>query len=152
VSPADLTSITFRRAPVTEIYPLRDAVLIANTNRDSPVFDGDDAPTTLHLGAFDGEQCIGCVSFMTSRWRDEPALQLRGMAIDPAWQGRGAGAALLRFAEQQVIEQTDTKWLWCNARIGAAGFYQKHGWQQEGDAYDIPGVGPHVKLWRALAG
>jgi hypothetical protein len=33
---------SFRPATCEQIYPLRDAVLIANTNRDSPVFDGDD--------------------------------------------------------------------------------------------------------------
>jgi GNAT superfamily N-acetyltransferase len=88
---------------------------------------------------------------MLNPWQDQPAYQLRGMAIDASRQRQGVGRALLAFGEQHVVAHTGITTLWCNARIGAAGFYTAQGWTQIGDAYDIAGVGPHVKLWHRLA-
>ncbi len=143
--------IDLRRAAVDEILPLRHAVLIAGTDRTTPHFDGDDATDTFHLGAFtiDGA-CVGCMSLMRSRLGDRPAYQLRGMATAPAHRGRGLGAAMLAFAEQQVGEQTAITALWCNARTPAAGFYQRHGWRRVAEPFDIPGVGEHVRMKREM--
>ncbi len=147
----DGRDIVLRRVAIDEMIGLRQAVIIAGTDRDTPYFDGDRDEATRHFGAFDGEACVGCLSLMSRAFEGEPSYQLRGMAVDPRWQGRGLGAALLRYCEQAMADEFDAlNCLWCNARTHAAGFYTRHGWQQVGDGFDIPGVGPHVRMVRRL--
>lgn len=133
-----------RLAALTEILQLRYDVLIVGTDRTSATFDGDDEPATIHIGAFDGERCVGCVSLMRSSFDDQPAYQLRGMAVDEAHRGQGLGARLLAFSESQV----DTPLLWCNAREHAVGFYERHGWKTIGEPFEIEGVCTHLRMVR----
>lgn len=140
-------ALSYRRVPVERIIQLRYDVLIVGTTRTSATFDGDDEPTTVHLGGLVDDRCVACASLMAADLDDTPAYQLRGMAVAAECRGRGIGAALLAFAESQV----DVPWLWCNARTHAAGFYAKHGWRQHGELFDIEGVGPHVRMMRELA-
>ena len=39
---------------------------------------------------------------------------------------------------------------WCNARVPALRFYQRHGWRIVSDQFDIPTAGPHRKLVKRL--
>jgi predicted GNAT family N-acyltransferase len=133
-----------RLADLAEILQLRHDVLIVGTDRTSVAFDGDDDSATIHIGAFDGERCVGCVSLMRSPFDDRPAYQLRGMAVDEAHRGNGVGAQLLAFAESQV----DLPLLWCNAREHAVGFYQQHGWETVGEPFEIAGVCTHLRMVR----
>ena len=107
--------------------------------RSASAFAGDDAPETTHLIAVteDGN-VIGCVTLL----RDGEALQLRGMAVDEGWQGKGVGRALL----DAVYAEAKGRALWCNARLTAEPFYSRYGWESEGDGFDVPGVGPHVVM------
>ena len=40
--------------------------------------------------------------------------------------------------------------LWCNARVPALGFYQRCGFEVEGDEFEIDGIGPHVVVTRTV--
>ena len=137
--------VRFRRARVEEILPLRHAALIVGTDRHTDRFDGDEAPETIHVGGFLDDRCVACASIMRRDLDGRPGRQLRGMATAADLRGRGIGAALLRFAEQQVGPDE----LWCNAREHAVGFYAGHGWRAAGAVFEIPGVGPHVRMVRA---
>lgn len=143
--------VTLRQAPIDEIIDLRQTVIIAGTNRDTPDFDGDRDDNTRHFGAFAGDACVGCLSLMCREFEGKPSYQLRGMAVDARWQGRGLGAALLGFTERAITDEfNELGCLWCNARTGAAGFYAKRGWQRVGEEFEITNVGPHVKMVRPL--
>lgn len=135
-----------RRAALSEILPLREAVLIRGTDRSDPVFERDDAPTSRHYGVFDdADRCLACLSLMREDLENRPGLRLRGMAVDPTQRGRGWGGRLLAFAladadpEQRFV-------VWCNARETAVGFYEKMGWRTVGERFDIAGVGPHYRM------
>ena len=41
--------------------------------------------------------------------------------------------------------------LWCNARLPAVGFYRRGGFEVVSDEFDVPGIGPHVVMARAVA-
>jgi Acetyltransferases len=110
-------------------------------------YAGDDLATTAHLGAFLGERLVGIASLFA---REDGTLQLRGMAVDSELQGTGVGAALVRYAEQ-VGAQRGYPGLWCNARLHAVGFYARLGWEVEGHQFEVPNVGPHFVMRRALA-
>jgi len=115
--------------------------------------DGDDAPATIHLGAFRDDQLAGVASIYPAKLPEKPELtgtcQLRGMATLPKVRGLGLGRALLQACEDAAREAGGAL-VWCNARVSAAPFYSRHGWQTMGDAFDIPTVGPHFRMYRYL--
>ncbi len=132
-------------ASAAQILALRHAILRPGLPQDVARFVGDDAADTRHFGAFVDDLNVGCLSLMQAPWQGRPALQLRGMAVASAWQGRGLGGRLLAFA----LAECASPLVWCNARLGAVEFYERHGFLSVGDVFDIPGVGPHKKLLRA---
>lgn len=148
--------VQVRRAAPSEVIDVRHAVLRQGRPRATALFDGDDHARTRHWIARHGDETIGVVSVMRAPFPDDtvtlpfgtvPQLQLRGMATLPSWRGRGIGVALLRAVEAELDEP-----LWCNARTSAAGFYERHGWEPIGETFEIPKVGPHVRMVRAPAG
>lgn len=144
--------ITIRRAQLDEILALRHAELRPGLPRRTAEFEGDAEPTTFHFGAFAGgtSEAVGCATFAARPWRGEAAYQLRGMATRGDLVRRGIGRALLDFAEAVLREETAVRVLWCNARVGAAPFYQRAGWTIASHTFDIPTVGLHYAMVRRL--
>jgi GNAT superfamily N-acetyltransferase len=146
--------VVIRPARWEEIVDLRHAVLRQGLPREEAIFAGDDAPTSRHAGGFCDGVAVGCATFHGSRWEEEPAWQLRGMATLPEFRGKGIGRALL---EQMEAEFDGTgqagagTLLWCNARVPAVGFYQTMGWRVVSGQFEIPTAGPHVKMIKRLA-
>jgi GNAT superfamily N-acetyltransferase len=139
--------VLLRPAILAEIVALRHAILRPGLPPESAVFDGDEAPSTCHFGAFDGLAAVGCLSFMRND-RGGPAHQLRGMATAAAARGTGVGRALLHFADGALVAATGIRGLWCNARVESIGFYERVGWEVVSDVFDVPGVGPHRVMIR----
>ena len=133
------------RADPEAVLDLRHRVLRVGRPRDTAVFDGDRDPQTRHWVARVDTEIVGVVTVMRRPFPggDGPEWQLRGMAVDPGWQGKGIGRELLQALEREVDEP-----LWCNARIGARDFYERGGWTATGDIFEIAEVGPHVRMVR----
>lgn len=140
-----------RRAEIREIFDLRHAVLRPGFDAADAAYPEDQEPATLHFGVFEAARCVACVTLLPSEHDGEPAYQLRGMATAPDRRARGLGAQLLIFTEQYIADHTPRRLLWCNARTAAAGFYQRHGWHLTSAPFDIPTVGPHVRMIRQLS-
>ena len=138
-----------RRVQAADVIDLRHAVLREGLPRETAIFPGDDSPDARHYGAFDGPRLIGCVTLHPSHWQENPAWQLRGMAIVPDLRQTGVGKAMIDFLEADLAD-SNVKQLWCNARVPAAGFYQKMGWQTVSEIFEIPTAGPHVKMSKKL--
>jgi GNAT superfamily N-acetyltransferase len=147
----DLTSgITIRRGEPDEVIPLRHAILREGLPVETARFDGDDEPTTVHLVAERRGAIVGCVTIVRRPWHDGQAYQLRGMAVDPSAQRAGVGRRLLAEVEAFVRGEGFTSQLWCNARVPAVPFYEAMGCRREGDVFDIPTAGPHVRMHKRL--
>lgn len=129
--------------------PLREEVIIRGTNRPNEYPTDRDAGTLHFAGLRDGE-VVCCATFVLTEWFREPAYQLRGMATAPALQGTGIGSKTLLAAEEHILLNTDVRQLWCNARTGAVPFYKRLGWSALSEPFDIPNVGPHVKMCKRL--
>lgn len=134
-----------RRVDINEIIDLRHAVLRFGRPRDTACFDGDDDPETWHIAAFDNDHVIGCVTLLPSTHDDQPAWQLRGMAVSPDARGQGIGGMLLKHIDTHLPPPTI---IWCNARLPAVAFYEKNHWIVFGDPFDVPEVGPHRRMKR----
>ncbi len=141
-------SITVRRAKRDEIIDLRHRVLRTSLPRSEAMFPGDELPTSHHFAAFvDGDpNAIGCATFHQNTWQDQPAFQLRGMATDPAWAGKGVGTTVLRFAIESIRLASPIRVFWCNARLIAIPFYEKLGWRIASERFEIPAAGPHHRM------
>ena len=75
--------------------------------------------------------------------------QIRYMAVEDRWQGRGIGDALLRYLEEQA--RTLGVWLIkLNAREDNVGFYTKRGYQISGPGHLLFGEIKHQKLEKRL--
>jgi predicted GNAT family N-acyltransferase len=143
--------VIVRRATLGEILPLRHAELRPGRPVETAHFDGDAEPSTVHLGAFDDDGTIVCCTTLMRRPYDgADAVQLRGMATRAERARTGVGTQVVRFAETLVHDDLGCRVLWCNARTGAVGFYAKLGWTVTSAEFDVPDVGPHVRMVRRL--
>jgi len=145
----------FEIRPITaeQTLELRHPILRPGKPRETAVFPGDDAPKSRHFGAYLEGRLVGVATIhyvpLLDRPDFDPAYQVRGMATVEEMRGKGAGAALLTACIDEA-KREGGQWLWCNARVGAAGFYQRHGFAVQGGIFDIPGVGPHYRMIRPL--
>jgi predicted GNAT family N-acyltransferase len=144
--------VRVEEVPAEVTYALRGAVL--RPDGGEIVWAGDEDPRTFHLAArgVDGS-VVGVVRFSPAPcpWRPEARApwQLRGMATDPAIRGSGAGVALVADGLSRLATRGGDL-VWCDARVSAAGFYERMGFAVVTEPYDKPGAGPHVGMLREL--
>lgn len=148
----DLQRRAARVLSTDEVLPLRMRVLRDGTPSRDPRYPEDDLDGTVHLGTVHDGRVVA-----TSTWLprpcpvapDERAVQLRGMAVDPALQGTGVGRALLRAGTARAREG-GASLVWARARDTALGFYSAEGFETVGDAFidDSTGLSHHLVLLR----
>lgn len=140
-----------RQTDLTEILGLRHRVLREGFPLDDARFDGDNDSSTLHMATYACDEQksrtgppLCCATFMDRMFMQKTrALQLRGMATEPAFQGKGLGKALLLSVIPEIVYLSGIRWFWCNARLSAVPFYEKLGWVCKTAVFEIPTVGPH---------
>lgn len=156
--------MTVRRVPASVVHPVRTKVLRPGWPPASAVYaDVDDRPGTVHVAAFDGDAvaAVGTAfaeappsavraELPAAAYAPGAAWRLRGMASTGAARGRGFGRAVLDEVVAAAREAGATV-LWCNARLGAVPFYERQGLATAGAEFDIPEIGPHYVMWRALS-
>src|ERR1041384_6867263 len=111
-------AIKVRPIAAAETLPLRLAVLRPGRPIEAAQYEGDEAPTTRHFGAFYKGQLLGIATLLCVEMPEQPgetALQLRGMATAPEVRGEGFGCALIR-ACLDFARESGAPLLWCNAR------------------------------------
>ncbi|MEP6697712.1 MAG: GNAT family N-acetyltransferase [Pseudonocardiales bacterium] len=145
-----------RRVPAETTYQLRHAVLRPHQPVESLRLVDDDAPDTASLAAVDDAGAtLGTATVRREICPWQPgradAWQLRGMATSATRRGQGIGGDVLAAAIAH-IEQHGGGLLWCNARTPARSFYERAGFAAYGDHWDDPAIGPHVRMWREVAG
>lgn len=149
---ADLPEpVVVRAVPAAATIPLRAEVLRPGQAQESLVYPGDDDAATVHLGAFVEDGVVGIASLYAEDRVGGPAggWRLRGMATAPSVRGQGAGTALLTAAVDHAAARSGSE-VWCNARIVAVGFYRRAGFEVVSEEFDIPGIGAHLVMRRAL--
>jgi ribosomal protein S18 acetylase RimI-like enzyme len=144
--------LTIKEISTEETYPLRHRILRAGRPLEDCVLPGDDEPTTYHLAAMDGERIVSIGSFYEAGHPEIPGerlFQLRGMATDEGYRRRQLGTLLLERG-MEIARERGGDVLWCNARSNVAGFYLSQGFTQVGEEFDIPTVGPHLRMFKRL--
>jgi GNAT superfamily N-acetyltransferase len=136
-----------------DTFALRISVLRPHISGEELRFPGDEEPSTIHLGAFLDDALVG----VTTAIREPPpdganggAWRLRGVAVDPEYQGSGYGWELMNACERRIRAAGGVT-MWCNARVGVISFYQKLGFQVVSEEFEIPKIGPHVEMRKRLS-
>ncbi|MDQ1662558.1 MAG: hypothetical protein QOJ68_2538 [Blastococcus sp.] len=137
-----LTDLTIEDSDAETTYPLWRDVL----REGRPVARLEDPAGTFHLAARTADgRLVGVVRFSPAPcpWQEAGApWQLRGMATDPAVRGAGAGRALVAEGLARVAALGGDL-VWCDARIGAVGFYERMGFAVVTEQFDKPEGGLH---------
>jgi predicted GNAT family N-acyltransferase len=140
--------VTVAEVPAEAGYPLRRAIL--RPDGGEPAWAGDEDPRTVHLGARTADgRLVGVVRCSPApcpyRAGARAPWQLRGMATDPTVRGTGAGRALVADGLARVAAAGGDL-VWCDARVPAAGFYERMGFTVVTGEFDKPGIGPHIGM------
>jgi predicted GNAT family N-acyltransferase len=132
------------------LVPLRHKILRPQWPVADSHYPEDALPTTLHLGAFDGETLVGCATalLMPPPGSTDIAYQLRGMAVEAPYRNQGLGAEVLQALEGLVASK-GISLMWCNGRTVAKNFYERAGWRTVGEEFDLRGV-PHFIMNKTL--
>ena len=83
------------------------------------------------IGAFDDDKILACCILTKIA---DGTCKLRQMAVLPKLQGTGLGAAMMNYAEL-MAKDAGFKKMVMNARKTAKGFYEKLGYEIEGDEF-----------------
>lgn len=130
------------RSDVEACLRLRWTVFVEEQGvRPSDELDARDRGDAVHaLASLDGVPC-GAGRFIFV----EPAVaRIQRMAVIDDVRGRGVGAALLRFLEDEARRRGAARFvLW--AQTHARAFYEKAGYAAEGGTFDDAGI-PHVSM------
>ncbi len=140
-----------RQVAAAEVLSLRHSVLRAGLPPDTARFAGDEEPESRHFGAYRGSQLVGVATLLVRAEPSRPgvpALQLRGMATLPEVRGEGFGAELAAACVAEAALR-GVSLVWCNARLSAAGFYARQGFERDSETFEVAGIGPHVRMLRA---
>jgi len=130
------------RVDVTQILDLRRRILRPGLPIAASEYPQDHLEETHHWAILDAGHVVACLTQFPERYDSQHAWRLRGMAVDPSYQGRGFGQALVNKATEVVVLD-GAELFWCNARVSAAGFYEKQGFELLGPVFlTEPGV-PH---------
>jgi len=97
------------------------------------------------IGAFEEEKMLGCCMLITI---DPATVRLRQMAVLNNVQGKGIGRALMQFAEN-IARDMGYRKMTMHARQTAIGFYEKLGYQVNGDLFEEVSI-PHYIMEKAL--
>jgi GNAT superfamily N-acetyltransferase len=103
-------------------------------------------PSAICAAAIIHDDIIGCISVMNEPYM-EFQLRIRWLGVDEAWRSKGIGINMLQRVQEYALS---TKvGIWCNVRIKATPLYKRLSFNIQGDAFEIEGVGPHLRMtWR----
>ncbi|RPI71744.1 MAG: N-acetyltransferase [Ignavibacteriales bacterium] len=79
---------------------------------------------------------------------DEEA-QIRYMAVEENWQGKGIGKMILSYLEKK-IKNKGARYIVLNARNNAIKFYESHDYKIEKEAHTLFGTIPHFKMKKEI--
>lgn len=79
----------------------------------------------IHLGCWAGGRLLGVGRL---HFNSPAEAQVRFMAVEPGWEGRGIGGALLEELEHRALAAGAERMV-LDARESARGFYERHGYR-----------------------
>lgn len=99
----------------------------------------------IFIGYFDDGKLEGCCMLVPL---DNHTIQLRQMAVHAGLQGKGIGRTIMQFAEN-LSRDKGFKKIIMHARESAIGFYQKQGYEIQGEMFTEVSI-PHFQMEKQI--
>lgn len=123
-----------------KVFEIRKEVFVKEQNV-SPEEEYDQfEDSSRHFLALYGEDQIPCG---TARWRfTDKGIKLERFAILLSFRGLGLGAALVQACLNDIAQFPESvgKKIYMHAQVHAVGFYEKLGFQIEGEEFEEAGI------------
>lgn len=153
--------LAIRLVALDDTFALRKAVLRPWLTPEEARATWAGTPEHFQVGAVEDGRVVSTAGFLIEGQPDYGDVfgplqwRLRGMASEPALQGRGLGGRVLDFGIAELARRLAARGepsaaLWCNGRTGAQRFYERHGFQAIGALFETPGTGSHYVFWRRV--
>jgi GNAT superfamily N-acetyltransferase len=101
----------------------------------------------LHFGLYAADRMVGTC---TLKIHSDGSLQMRQVAVHPEFSRKGYGQMLVEYCQDYALRQGASR-LFCHARDIARPFYERCGWQSEGEQYIEVGIPHYTMYWPQLA-
>ena len=98
------------------------------------------------IAAFDEDEMLGCCILTKV---DDQQMKLRQMAVQNTFQGKGIGGSIIGFAEN-ITRDKGFKYLKMHARDSAVGFYEKFGYNIQGEEFTEVNIKHFLMIKRLL--
>jgi len=150
---AELETVTdlIREVDPEVTRELRRRILRPHQSLTELVDPGEEDPSTVFFAARRGGEVVGTAGLYREPEPDGDAnaRRVRAMATAPEVRGEGVGELLLDACVDRA-RRDGASTVWCNARTGARGFYERYGFRVVSDPFDVAGIGPHVRMEKTL--
>ena len=144
--------LKIREISSKETTAIRSEVLRPGQPLSACIYPHDDDEETFHIAAYKNDEQACIASFYKEKHPDidaENQYRFRGMATLEKFRRQGIASALLSEAFDR-IKKEGAEMVWCNAREIALDLYLNLGMEIASEQFDIPGIGPHYLMKKAL--
>jgi predicted N-acetyltransferase YhbS len=142
-----------RRLQPEDIQQLRNVVLWPHKTFENCILETDRLSTTFHFGVQIDDLTVATVTFQqetSSKLPQEKQYRLRAMAVREGYRGQGFGDAIVEEG-LKYLSSLGIEVVWCDARVAALNFYRRLEFEELEEEYEIPIIGLHRFMWKALS-
>lgn len=129
-----------------DYYDLRWKILRAPWNQPKGSEQDDFEDQAIHIIAVEADKIVGCGR---AHFNTDDEAQIRYMAIENEWQGKGVGKLILDELERRVIEKGAKKII-LQARENVVKFYEKAGYKIVKPSHTLFGIIPHFLMEKTI--
>lgn len=140
-----IQEVAYNSPDYYQCLDLREKVLRIPLGLTLSESDTNKEDKQFHFAILEEGQVIACVVLKPT---SHTAIQLRQMAVSQAFQGKGLGRDLVKFSENQIVKKGFLE-IHMEARSHAVSFYQKLGYQQQGNPFDKLGMA-HIRMTKSI--
>lgn len=129
-----------------DYYDLRWRILRASWNQPKGSEQDELEGQAIHIIAVENDKIVGCGR---AHFNSDDEAQIRYMAVENEWQGRGVGKLILDELEKRVIAKGAKKII-LHARKSVVKFYEKNGYANIKPSHTLFGVIPHYLMEKKI--
>lgn len=129
-----------------DYYDLRWRILRAPWNQPKGSEQDELEGQAIHIIAVEEVKIVGCGR---AHFNSDEEAQIRYMAVENQWQGKGIGKLILDELEKKVIEKGAKKII-LHARESVVKFYEKNGYQIVKPSHTLFGTIPHYLMEKKI--
>lgn len=141
----NIKTILYNSAAHKQMIDLRNDILRKPLGLSFTPADFQKEQQNILIGAFEVNKIVGCCVLTKV---NERTIQLRQMAVNNEFQGKGVGKQIVQYAEK-IAQEEKYETIMMHARSVAVSFYKKLGYVIEGNEFTEVSI-PHFMMKKNL--